>query len=204
MEILKDFTANVEFCGDIKKDSITLLNHHGKLVTAEHTVRVAGQAKKLAKELGEDEQAAEIAGFLHDISVIIPNERRLGLAAAMDVLILPEERPYPFILHQKLSAALAKELFGVKDERILSAIGCHTTLKGNAQSLELILFIADKLQWDQSGTPPYMEELNNGIFNSLRHGAYAFINYQMEHKENLLMIHPWFEEAYHELRELCR
>jgi predicted HD superfamily hydrolase involved in NAD metabolism len=200
IEIAQSLIRNFEFTGDIKKDSISLLDSHGKYIISEHTRRVAAQARKLAEMFGEDGQAAETAGLLHDISGIIPSDSRLEFAEGLGVDILEEERPYPFILHQKLSAALAEEIFDIKDKDILSAIGCHTTLKKNAQGLDLALFTADKLQWDQKGTPPYMEALLKGLQKSLKHAALAFIEYNMDRKSELLMVHPWFEEAYVELQ----
>lgn len=199
IDILEDLIKDFKFTGDIKHDSIELLNSHGKDIISEHTGRVAAQARKLAEMFGEDEQAAETAGFLHDISGIVPNERRLEFAEALGVDILEEERPYPFILHQKLSAALAEKLFDIKDKRVLSAIACHTTLKKHAKEIDLALFVADKLQWDQTGNPPYIKELKEGLDKSLEHAAFAFIKYNMERKSELLMLHPWFVEAYEEL-----
>lgn len=199
MNGIKEFIEGINFEGNIGLDSIRLLNHHGKYVTAEHSIRVAAQAKELARHFGEDETEAEIAGFLHDISVIIPNERRLELTEQLGVEVLPEESPYPFILHQKLSAALAKEVFGISDREILSAISCHTTLKKKAGLLDMILFVSDKLQWDQDGTPPYIEALKEGLEKSIEHAAFAFLRYLIDNKATLLMLHPWMLEAYEEL-----
>lgn len=199
IDILKALIGDFRFIGDIKLDSIGLLDSHNKEVVSEHTVRVAAQSKKLAEDFGENIEAAEIAGLLHDISGIIPNERRLEFAEALEIDILPEERPYPFILHQKLSAALAKELFGITNDSILSAIGCHTTLKKEAEPLDLILFVADKLQWDQNGNPPYLAEVREGLSKSLKHAAFAFTEYLMNNKADMLMVHPWLVESYEEL-----
>ena len=62
-------------------------------------------------------------------------------------LDLSEEK-YPFLLYQRFSATVAMEVFKVNDERILSAITHHTTLKANHSQYEMILFLADKLSWD--------------------------------------------------------
>lgn len=199
-DILKHLIGQFKFSGDIKKDCIGLLNYHEKYIVSEHTDRVAAQVKKLAERFGQDQHAAEVAGLLHDISSIIPNEKKLEVAEALGVDILTEEWPFPFILHQKLSAAMAVDMFGINDGRILSAISCHTTLKKNAQELDMILFVSDKLQWDQNGTPPYLENLQGGLNKSLKHAAFAFLEYLIDGKESLPVIHPWMIEAYEELR----
>ena len=50
---------------------------------------------------------------------------------------------------------MAQTWFGCFDPAVLSAIGCHTTLKANPGPLDLLVFLADKLAWDQPGGPPY-------------------------------------------------
>jgi predicted HD superfamily hydrolase involved in NAD metabolism len=199
-ELLKELLGGFPFSGDLKMDSMGLLNSHNKLVVAEHTGRVAEEAKRLAGLFGEDGEAAETAGLLHDISGIIPKERGLEFAEALNIEILPEERPVPFILHQKLSAVLAEQIFHVTDPRILSAISCHTTLKKGARPIDLILFVADKLQWDQTGTPPYLAAMQEGLEKSLKHGAFAFVKHLIGMKEELPVLHPWLVEAYEDLK----
>ena len=63
------------------------------------------------------------------------------------------------IIHQKLSKVIAKEIFKVDDEEILNAICCHTTLRKHATKMDLVLFVADKIEWDQNGAPPYLAEV---------------------------------------------
>ena len=75
-----------------------------------------------------NELQAENAGWLHDISAVIPEARRLDYARQWHIEVLPEEATAPILLHQRQSAVLAAEVFGVTDPAILSAVGCHTTL----------------------------------------------------------------------------
>ncbi len=67
------------------------------------------------------------------------------------------------IIHQKLSRVIAKEIFKVENEEILNAICCHTTLRKHATKMDLVLFVADKIEWDQNGTPPYLIEIKKRI-----------------------------------------
>jgi HD superfamily phosphohydrolase YqeK len=45
---------------------IAMFTHHDYSKTAGHSMRVAEEAKWLARHFGEDETKAEIAGWLHD------------------------------------------------------------------------------------------------------------------------------------------
>lgn len=115
--------------------------------------------KKIAEKFHVDKEKAAIAGYLHDISGIFPNEERIAVAEEFGVAIVEAERKFPMIIHQKLSRVIAKEIFKIEDEEILNAICCHTTLRKHATKMDLVLFVADKIEWDQKGTPPYLIEI---------------------------------------------
>ena len=95
---------------------------------------------------------------------------------------------------------MAKEIWNISNEDILSAIGCHTTLKREYAQLDLLLFVADKIKWDQKGDPEYLDEVISGLDISLEHGAYAYIKHLVDNKSNLKVVHPWLIEAYDSLR----
>lgn len=78
--------------------------------------------------------------MMHDIRGVIPNEKRIAAAEALGIDILPEERIFPMIIHQKLLKVMARDLFQVADEDILNAIECHTTLKKILPSSTLSCF----------------------------------------------------------------
>lgn len=161
---------------------------------------VGTEARRIALRFGADPVAAETAGWLHDISAVIPNGDRIALSRELGIEVLPEEEAFPMIIHQKLSVVMAEQLFGVTDAAILDAVGCHTTLRAGSTLLDQVLFVADKVAWDQPGTPPYICELQEQLNRSLIHGAFAYINYLWERKHTLKVVHPWLKEAYEELR----
>lgn len=104
------------------------------------------------------------------------------------------------IIHQKISKVIAREIFEVKDETILNAIGCHTTLHKDATRIDLVLFVADKIEWDQKGIPPYIVEVQEALEKSIEHAAFAYISYLWERRETLKVLHPWLGEAYWDLK----
>lgn len=195
-EVLIDF----KFMDDLYSDSYNLLIDKNRRIVAEHSREVAIECKMLAKRFGINTDDAETAGFLHDISAIYPNDKRLEIANILGIEVLEEEKELPLILHQKISQVMVREIWNIKDELILNAIGCHTTLKDNPSQLDLVLFVADKIKWDQKGIPPYINELQEGLNISLEHGAYAYIKYLMDNKSNLKVVHPWLKDAYAYLR----
>ncbi|GAF23870.1 hydrolase [Bacillus sp. JCM 19047] len=164
-----------------------------------HSFNVAKLAKELAEINNLDVEAAFTAGLLHDISGIIPNNKRISIAEDMNIPILAEERKFPLIIHQKISEVIANKIFNVNNQQVLSAIGCHTTLKGKSDKFDNILFVADKIEWDQAGTPPYLEKILESIDISIYHGSYAYINFLMNQKDQLKVVHPWLLEAYGDL-----
>lgn len=199
-EVFKRLLDGFEFIGDLHKDIYNLLILHNRQIVAEHSKEVAEECRRLAIKFGVNEEAAEIAGLLHDISAIFPFHQRLAISNLLGIQVLKEEEEFPLILHQKISQVMAKEIWNISNEDILSAIGCHTTLKKEYKQLDLLLFVADKVKWDQKGEPPYLEDVVNGLNISLEHGAYAYIKHLMDNKSNLKVVHPWLVDAYNSLR----
>lgn len=195
------FTQDVTLTGAIQADMVALLTHHGATKTVGHSMRVAAEAKRLASNYGIHEDDAEIGGWLHDISAIVPSTQFIPLAEELGLEILSEEREVPMIIHQKLSAAIAQDIFDINDPAILSAIGCHTTLKQHATILDKVVFIADKIKWDQEGEPPYLTDLFAAIEQSLDQAVFCYIDYLWQRRDTLLVVHPWLADAHRELSE---
>ena len=105
------------------------------------------------------------------------------------------EKIYPFLLHQKISALIAYEYFQIRNLSILKAIESHTTLRSNPSKLDMIIFIADKLAWDQPGEPPFKKNIEMVLNDSLEAACYQYIKYQFDH-DLLLFPHCWIIEAY--------
>ncbi len=196
---LHPYFAEIEQTGSLAKDATAVLIHHNLPKVAGHVGHVAKEARRLASQFGADAAGAETAGWLHDISAVIPNEVRVEMCAAFDIPVLPGEANFPMILHQKLSVVVARELFGVTDTAVLSAIGCHTTLKANASQLDKIVFIADKIKWDQPGEPPYLVALETAVAHNLDDACRVYLNYLWRQRDSLRFAHPWFLAAHEEL-----
>ena len=199
--VIAPLIADLALSGEVSCDVPVFLTTHGHPRTAVHCEKVAREAARIARSLGADGKRAEIAGWLHDVSAVFPPQERLEAARALGVEILPEEAAFPLLLHQKLSAVLARELFGVEDAGVLSAIRCHTTLRPGATRLDKIVFVADKLAWDQPGVPPYAAQMRVELARSLDAGTFVYLDYLWERRASLKVVHPWFMAAYEESRK---
>lgn len=197
---LTNLTENFQFSGSLPQDAAAFLIHHGYPKTAAHSRQVAETAAQLAQRFGLDPQRAAQAGWMHDISAVYPNKARLEAARALGLDILPEEVTVPLLLHQKISAVIAKELFNLQDEQVLEAVRCHTTLKPQPGEIDLVLFVADKLAWDKPGSPPYSDALNDALTRSLEESAWVYQQYLWQSKK-IKIVHPWMHASYLELTQ---
>ena len=171
-----------------------------KVKTLKHAEEAAETAAWLAGIHHLDIQKARTALLLHDISAVMTPQEMYETAVERGMPLDPAEEKYHFLLHQRMSRIIAEKQFGIQDEDILSAIECHTTLKKNAGLYDQLVFIADKISWDQEGIPPYYEELREKAAESLEEACFFYIHYQFENKL-LLMPHRWISEAYEELKK---
>lgn len=165
-----------------------------------HCIKVAQESKQVAIRFGYSPEVAELAGWLHDIGTIIPNEEKIAVAQSYGLEVLEEETQFPYILHQKISMAMSQDIFGISDVELLHAISCHTTLRPNSSLLDKILFVADKLSWDQSDAAPYLKEMRRGLETSLEEAAKIYLTHVWRNRMHMKVVHPWLAEAYQELK----
>lgn len=112
----------------------------------EHSIGVEYTAGTMAFVHGVAYEKALIAGLLHDCAKYVPNEKRVQKCKKRGIPVSDCESQNPELLHAKLSAAYAREKYGVTDEEILSAIACHTTGKPAMSALDKIIYIADYIE----------------------------------------------------------
>ncbi|MDT2742858.1 bis(5'-nucleosyl)-tetraphosphatase (symmetrical) YqeK [Lactococcus garvieae] len=186
----------MENTNQLKQEIKAFLLEKGCYATYRHCITVGDYAEEIGQEfLNEEErEQVRIAGYLHDISAIYPNNERIFVAEDMRIELFKEERQFPMIIHQRISRIMAQREFGIQDEKILSAISCHTTLKKKFSKVDLVLFVADKIRWDQEGQPPYLQEITQALNSSFEAAAFSYIDYILKH--DIKVIHPWLLEAY--------
>lgn len=193
--ILDEFSYIIqpEMTGRIEEDVSRLLTANGRVKTEAHVRNVAHEAGRIARMYGLDEEICMAAGFLHDVSAVIRPDDMLRLAMRRGMTLCEAERRYPFLLHQRMSRLAAREAFGVTDERVLSAVECHTTLKEHASPEDMTLFLADKLAWDQEGEPPFAEEVMSALSRSLKKACLVYMEYMNKQGKVLCPHEHWIQ-----------
>lgn len=184
----------VGLSGELKTDMTNLLTANGKQQTAVHCISVAKKAEEIALRFGLDKSLSSVSALLHDISNVVQPQDMIDYARDNNWDIDGSERKYPFLLHQRLSAVFAKDLFGIDHSVILSAIECHTTLKASPSNYDMVLFLADKLSWDQAGTPPFYNPVSSALNDSLKQASLVYINFVLDNGM-VLSPHKWLMDA---------
>lgn len=188
-------SLNIHINTNTDIDSVyDLLEHHKLYRVSNHTKRVVEFAVVLGRRYDIPLGKVRTAAILHDISGIVPNDTRIIFCELTDIDLLKEEINFPMLTHQKVSRKIAEDIYLINDLNVLSAIGCHTTLISNPSLLDLIVFISDKIEWDQDGEPPYKFEMLKALDHSLEASALCYINFMLN-EGSLKVPHPWLLEA---------
>lgn len=111
-----------------------------------HCVRVSRMAENLARAHGIDRGKARLAGMLHDLARLYSADRLLHECVERGIPVDEYAREFPVVLHAPLSAQLARDMFGVTDREVLSAIAKHTLAAPEMSPLDCILYLADGLE----------------------------------------------------------
>ncbi len=109
-----------------------------------HTLGVEETAREMAKCFGEDEDRAALAGLLHDCAKCLT----LGemVKAAKGEKLDPVMKESKALMHAVAGACIARNVYGVEDEIVLSCIRWHTTGRSGMTRLEKIIYLADMIE----------------------------------------------------------
>lgn len=112
-----------------------------------HSLGVAGEARKLARKYGVDEDRAYYAGLVHDCAKEVPPNEIVGiLENKYGVNVDNMSKLTPKLLHGTLGACYAQSYFGIYDPEILDAVKYHTTGKSNMSMLAKIIYVSDYIE----------------------------------------------------------
>ena len=126
---------------------------------------------------------AYTAGLLHDCAKCLEDEERDRLIRKYKVELTDIEKEYPYLIHAKLGAVLAKEKYGVNDPAILSAIRFHTTGCVDISLLEAIIFSADFIEPNRKMLH-CLPEIRSVIYKDLNKAVYLILAQTLVHLEH--------------------
>ena len=160
---------------------------------------VRSLALKIASQYGLDNTQVTTAALLHNISLIIPENKYLKIAEEYGIEIFPEERNNPYLLHQKISRILAVTEFNICDKEVLNAIACHTTLRPSATLLDKIIFFASK-QNNQQAKKITFNNINTSSEQDLNNYIFSYLFNKTNQESISQSIHPWARKTIEELK----
>jgi predicted HD superfamily hydrolase involved in NAD metabolism len=157
---------------------------------------------QLARHHKLDIEKAAQAGLLHDLAKYFKPARLLKIARAEGLEIDPVSEAHPHLLHAEVSAIVARDTFGIKDEEVLQAIANHTLGRPGMSLLSCIVFLADTLEPGRGNTPE-LETLRQLSHQNLHQAVWLTCDYSLKFLlETHCLIHPqtistrnWFLET---------
>ena len=170
----------------------------------EHTCGVAYTSAALAMRWDADVNKAYLAGLLHDCAKGMSDDDRLDICKKKGIYVSEVEYYKPSLLHAKVGAYLAKTVYEIDDEDILSAITYHTTGRAEMTLLEKIVFSADYLEPNRNHDPE-LPMIRRMAFTDLDEAILKIYENTMRHlKNSTKVLDPTTEEAYRYYQEYVR
>ena len=165
-----------------------------------HVLGCRDTAAELARIWGADETDAARAGLLHDITKALDGPLQLTLCSQYDIMLDEFSHNNPKTLHALTGSFVAERIFG-ENKAVVDAIASHTTGKGNMNTLEKIIYVADYMEPNRDF--PGVEELRRLAYTdldkALKMGLEMTLNMLREQKRQ---ISPGSSEALAWLREM--
>lgn len=155
----------------------------------EHSVNVSKEAKKLARLYGANEEKAQLAGILHDITKEIPKDEQLQIIVDSGIILDNVQKNAPKLWHGISGSIYVQQNLCIDDEDILNAIRYHTTGRANMSLLEKIIFIADFTSEERtySGVATMRKKSRKSLDEAMLY-AYKFTFKDLSKRE--IAIHP--------------
>lgn len=147
-----------------------------------HTLGVVNTAIKLAEIYKEDKAKAEIAALCHDVAKNMTIEELRKVIKDENITLSVDEENTQELWHSIIGPIIARKLFGIEDEEILSAMRWHTTGKENMSKLDKVIYMADMIEPNRNfkGVDVLRREtfkdLDNGVLQGLNHTIKYLLN----------------------------
>lgn len=174
----------------MRQEVLTWLKDNVPPSRFQHILGVEQMSTDLAKDHNLNIEKAKLAGLMHDLAKYFPPETLLKMARHQGVDIEPVAEANPHLLHADVSAIVAQEKFGVRDEEILSAIANHTLGRPQMSALSCVVYVADTLEPNR-GNSLDLETMRRTARENLYKGVQQTSDYSLRYLiEKRRPIHP--------------
>ena len=168
-----------------------------------HSVNVAEECRKLAKQYGEDPEKAYFAGLLHDVCKEIPDAQQKELVLKSGFAVCREELETRSLWHAIAGAYFIKSDFGIVDIDIINSIRFHTVGRAGMTRLEEIVYLGDLISADRDYKDvDKMRRLAYSDLNAAMLEAFAFAVKSVVKKGGLVPLCT--AEGYNFYTRICR
>ena len=112
----------------------------------QHSMGVSQTAEQLARIYGADEEAAAVAGLLHDWDKALSNKELQKKAKKLRLAPSKVRKTMPGVLHSYTAGATLQKEFPELTKDVLRAISRHTCGAVKMTDLDKIVFVADIIE----------------------------------------------------------
>ena len=149
----------------------------------QHSRGVEEVSCDLAFIYGYDSKKASIAGILHDCAKNLTEEQLILECKKYQLPVKEIEMQNKQLLHAKIGAVHAKNLYGVEDEEILNAITYHCTGRPALSLLEKIIYTADYIEPFRRPLPE-IDEIRRAAYENLDLAVYMISKNILNYLQN--------------------
>ncbi len=177
-------------------------NHFHKFDIYQHTIEVLEELNLHKIKYALDQSTYErckMGILLHDIGRVIPADDVFDFCEAFGYIATSCEKKAPGIMHQICSRYLAESIFNIKDDEVLEAIECHTTLKAEPSLIAKIVHLSDKTSWKEKEVQPLVKRLREAC--DLDEALFIYQKHIYDGRLDMNCYHPWSYAAYLILKE---
>lgn len=148
-----------------------------------HCIGVEEVSYDLALIYGYDTRKASIAGILHDCAKFLTDEQLTRECNRYQIPIKEIELQCKGLLHAKVGAAFARDIYEIEDEDILNAITYHCTGRPAMSLLEKIIFTADYIEPFRKPLPR-IDEIRKAAYEELDYAVYIILKNTLDYLQN--------------------
>lgn len=147
-----------------------------------HTLRTVTMAMELCVGTAADWDVVFLAALLHDCAKKMKPSRE-------QLLELDGFAGYDKVIHAPLGAIIARQEYGIQEERVLDAVRYHTTGRPQMTLEEQIVFLADAIEDERDY--PNVEQIREKTKISLADGVLESLRCTVRFETgNGSMLHP--------------